>query len=165
MDNNVSPPSQKEIDRLFGRVRKFGDDGCWIWQGACDKAGYGAIKYRGRKINTHRLSLMANLGVSELPKGMDVMHTCNCRQCVNPSHLKLGTRSENMKHAHEDGRGYDFIAHGEEHACSKLSESDVREIRRLREKGLSLESIARRYGVAKRTVFGVVSGSSWKHIQ
>lgn len=79
---------------------------CWEWQGALTSAGYGMLG-RGRRgegnVLAHRLSYeMATDQV--IPAGMDLCHSCNNRKCVNPDHLYVGTRADNMRQAQREGR-------------------------------------------------------------
>jgi len=67
--------------------------GCWEWQGARNKDGYGAVGIRDGNQRVHRLSYEANIG----PIGdMCVLHSCDNPPCCNPLHLFLGTHAENM---------------------------------------------------------------------
>jgi len=78
------------------------DSGCWEWQRARFKSGYGAIRVDRKATTTHRVAY--RLWVGEIPAGMFVLHRCdNCR-CVNPAHLFLGTHHDNMKDATAKGR-------------------------------------------------------------
>jgi hypothetical protein len=79
---------------------------CWEWQGAITSFGYGMLG-RGRRgegnILAHRLSYEMAHDAS-IPAGMDLCHECNNRRCVNPNHLYIGTRKDNMQQAKRDGR-------------------------------------------------------------
>jgi hypothetical protein len=46
-----------------------------------------------------------------IPDGMILMHTCDVSRCVNPDHLRVGTRADNMADMYSKGRH----AHGERH--------------------------------------------------
>lgn len=85
------------------------EGGCWLWQGALNH-GYGIIQL-GRKpgegtARVHRVIYEHFIGPLEMPPplGPDVMHSCHVRNCVNPAHLVLGTRAENMASSQRDGR-------------------------------------------------------------
>jgi hypothetical protein len=71
---------------------------CWIWTGSRyqDKTGltYGQTTYRGKRMGAHRASFLMHGGV--IPDGLDVMHACDVKPCVRPSHLSAGTRTENL---------------------------------------------------------------------
>lgn len=50
----------------------------------------------------HRLSYEDFWG--DIPRGFIVMHTCDNPSCINPLHLRLGTRGNNLKDAYDKGR-------------------------------------------------------------
>ena len=92
---------QNPTTRFLKFVNKTSN--CWLWTGGIFKCGYG--KFRGptgKTIYAHRFSYEIHKG--EIPKDKWVLHTCDIRLCVNPWHLWLGTRLENMQDASKKGR-------------------------------------------------------------
>ena len=67
---------------------------CWEWVGPLHGGGYGHKYYRGRFWSTHRLVWSALVG--PIPDNMDIDHLCRNRQCCNPDHLEVVTRSTNL---------------------------------------------------------------------
>lgn len=57
--------------------------------------GYGVFMVDKRRILAHRFSYQHYVG--PIPPGMDVDHRCRNRACVNPSHLRTATRSQNLQ--------------------------------------------------------------------
>ena len=53
---------------------------------------------------------------------------------------------------------------GESNNASKLTSSDVLEIRRLSLEGMSQRKIAKLFGVVKFTIHSIVKGLTWKHV-
>lgn len=114
------------------------NSGCWLWVGALQNSGYGHVKIpRSRKsTGAHRLSYMLHVG--PIPDGMDVCHKCDTKTCVNPAHLFVGTRLENLRDCVAKGRNSRGIARslmmaGERSHRAKLTWEKVREIRRMYE--------------------------------
>jgi hypothetical protein len=64
--------------------------------------GYGAIAFDNKKYLAHRAVYSAIHG--SIPRELDVCHACDNRACINPSHLWLGTRKQNMEDMVAKGR-------------------------------------------------------------
>lgn len=98
--------------------------GCRIWLGAVNKvSGYGLIGTGRKLISTHRAAWEEAYGT--IPDGLCVLHRCDIRCCINPSHLFLGGHLENSHDAIAKGRA----ATGEKHGNCKLSDAEVTSIR------------------------------------
>ncbi len=98
--------AQTCLDDVLARCEPT-DSGCWEWQGASSKKGYGRIKYRGRLALPHRVVAYAMGTIKEVyePRRKQlVIHKCDNPRCCNPAHLDAGTNSENMKDCVRKGR-------------------------------------------------------------
>jgi len=137
-------------------------DTCWFWTGKTwPVTGYGRL---GRQ-RAHRLAY--ELFVGPIPNGRGfhgtcVCHTCDVRLCVNPAHLWLGTNGDNLRDMRDKGR---LVApRGAAHPRAKLTDDRVREIRKLREAGLSLEALRERFGVTTSVLSGICRRTRWAHV-
>ena len=101
MGKRGRPPwTQAERERVFwSRVDKTAD--CWVWQGPCFK-GYGYLGNNSKVFLAHRFAYESMNG--PIPQGMFVLHRCDNRPCVNPSHLWLGTAKDNIRDCIAKGR-------------------------------------------------------------
>ena len=147
--------------------RSAGETACWIWMRAVDSSGYGALKVRGRKLNAHRYSYELHYGT--IPDGLDVCHRCNTRLCVNPAHLYVGTRKQNVADSIAAGT-YHFLSggganqKGEKNPHATLTNEEVLEIYQRAWSGERLQKIADDYGIVKSVVVRIKHGERWAHI-
>jgi len=88
------------------------------------------------------------------------MHTCDNKVCCNPSHLRLGTQTENVADMVQKGRG----AKGEKHGFSRLTSKEVLQIRKMHFSGLSIPKLAGKFGVSVSAISSIVTGRAWKHV-
>lgn len=77
---------------------------CWLWQNYRQSSGYGQTYVEGKRILAHRLSWMAFKG--PIPEGLNVLHKCDTKRCVNPAHLFLGSQADNVKDCIDKGRSH-----------------------------------------------------------
>lgn len=147
---------------MFDRTHPEPNTGCWIWVAAIDhRHGYGAVKVGASVRRAHRVAYQIANGVT-IPSTFDVCHRCDTRCCVNPDHLFIGTRSDNMQDCIRKGRFSPIpILAGECSPNSKLTEDDVRAIRL---DPRSQREIARSYGVDKGTIAHILHRKTWRHI-
>lgn len=150
----MSPPRVPLKDRLLAR-RKITPSGCWLYTGVIDRYGYGCIgEGRRSQLKAHRASYVAFVG--EIPPGKWVLHKCDIPSCINPAHLFIGTAKDNTADMIKKGRRP--VLKGENHPMSVLSDAEVRSIKRLRAKGLTLTNIADRFGISFQHVSAISRG-------
>lgn len=73
-------------------------DGCWTWTAATQSRGYGSVGLAdgtGKTALAHRVAYEHAVG--PIPDGMTIDHLCRNRKCVNPDHLEVVTRPENIR--------------------------------------------------------------------
>lgn len=94
---------------FWDRIDTEPDKGtCWLWQGATNTYGYGAIKFglnadgKRRQLLAHRIAFVQMKG--PLLAGEDILHSCDERLCCNPAHMRPGTQLENLADMRAKGR-------------------------------------------------------------
>lgn len=90
--------------------------GCWLWGRKRNGYGYGVLTgIPERQIGENRAHRAAwSLWNEEpIPDGLIVLHSCDTPACVNPTHLRVGTKMENSQEMIQRGRG---IAQFQPHA-------------------------------------------------
>lgn len=96
----LTPDLIKQFESLPHRFKTkvaFGE-GCWEWQAAKDRPGYGRFWSGSRErgiIMAHRWIYMELTG--EDIDGLDVDHLCRNPGCVRIDHLEPVTRGDNMR--------------------------------------------------------------------
>lgn len=154
-------------DRFEAKVdRSAGPDGCWPWTAATLWDGYGVINVRQRphrNVLAHRLAY--SLAHGPIEDGMCVLHSCDNPPCVNPAHLRIGTRKENTGDMVARGRQRYATPWRSSPGSRRLSADGVAIIRAFRRHTwLTLKEIGQRMGFSTVTICSVATGKTWKHL-
>lgn len=178
----------KRLARFWARVAQCAhahpcQECCWLWHGKRDADGYGTLWITldagaRRYLKAHRVAwALATTGAFLLADpALVIRHQCNCKTCVNPSHLLSGTPQDNVADAVRDklfarGRRHGSktqpsrTARGERHGAARLTNAIVRAIRADFATGTySQRALARKYALGPSHVHGIVHGTLWRHI-
>lgn len=150
--------SFEEIDVFYNEIAvAFGGDECLIWPFARNPNGYPRVYQNGGKKYAHRVICEKVHGAG--PEGKpDVAHSCGNGHlgCVNPKHLRWATKRENT----QDTVLHGTKSRGERHGNSKLTESDVREIRLLCETHTQ-KQVAALFNVGRHAITDIIAGRNW----
>lgn len=68
--------------------------GCWIWNKGTSN-GYGGCRVGNTVVRAHRFVYESLVGPIAL--GMDLLHKCDVKLCVNPEHMYQGTDYDNAQ--------------------------------------------------------------------
>lgn len=138
---------------------------CWPWIG--NAAPYGKINSRGYPLVVKETQISAHRAMWGLVHGFipdrqtDVCHTCDNPRCVNPLHLFLGSRADNLKDAATKRRMHP----GSRHGMSKLTEEKVLAMRaEYAAGGISQAALGRKYGINSGTTCEIINRKLWTHI-
>lgn len=154
---NVRSPFIHE--RFWSRVNVTVNIRCWQWLGRKDENGYGQVRINGKTMRAPRVAFWLRNG--KWPN--NACHTCDNPVCCNPNHIFDGTRSDNMRDMVSKGRNKTRI--GEQHGRSVLTDQKVLDMRsNYRDGGISLESLAKKYGCSFSTAQRVIKRHNWKHL-
>jgi len=150
------------IDRFFRYVGRKQESGCILWTG-CTTQGYGVIGcgVPGSKKMLRASHVSYELFVGPVPGGLFVLHKCDNPPCINPTHLFLGTQTDNMADKVTKNRHHK----GEEHVSAKLSNEKVLAIRRrYAAREANQYQLAAEYGVAQSLIWRVINKRVWTHV-
>ena len=163
MANQYTTGSKERIPlavRFLKYVGRKTKNGCILWTGYTNGFGYGSIwsAEAGKPVSAHCVSYAFFIGPID---GQCVLHKCDNPPCVNPAHLFLGSRAENM---------FDKVAKGRQHkgertGGAKLTEKAVKEIRRRFAAGESQASIAKYFAISPSSISRIVHRHDWKHVK
>lgn len=161
----------KDQQRFWAKVNKNGSvpnhdkslGHCWVWT-ACKTFGYGKF-YTGGRSNkkfwrAHCWSFVLEYG-SLAPESC-VLHKCDNRACVRPSHLYAGTKLDNARDTKERGRLNP--AREESHYSAKMTRRTVVVARKKYASGVSVKELAAIYQVKSCTMSAIVHGKTWKNV-
>lgn len=95
--------------RFESHYDRAGSGECWMWKAR----GRGSYKYgsfrlssdpTAHSIGAHRAAWILYRG--PIPIGVCVCHSCDTPGCVNPAHLFLGSKADNLADMHRKGREF-----------------------------------------------------------
>lgn len=104
----------------------------------------------------HRLVMSAFYGESNL----HVNHIDGNKSNNSIENLEYCTIQENNHHAKVNN----LVAHGCKIKGAKLNESNIKEIRHLKDSGLSVKSIASKFNVHEQNIYAILQGKSWTRV-
>lgn len=160
----MSRASLPLAERFWVKVDRRGPDECWPWKASKHRLGYGFIRVDGVCTTASRVALYLHTG--EWPR--NACHRCDNPGCVNPAHLYDGSVADNMRDCVQRGR-FRYLkpqgqSTGERNGQAKLSEDDVRAIRRERAEGVTLSTLSKKYGVGSPTISMIARRLMWRHV-
>ncbi len=131
---------------------KIIESGCW----ECTShalAGKGYPYLQRNNINTRVARYMWEKYKDEIPEGLQVLHKCDNKICINLDHLYLGTNDDNMRDK----------AIRERCVQIKISNKEVIRIRELAGK-IPRKYLALYYGVRVNTICRIINRKRRRHI-
>ena len=135
------------------------ENGCWICTShAPNSKGYPRINVNKRRVYLNRHMYQKHKG--DIPEGHDVCHKCDNPMCINPDHLFVGTRKDNVQDCIEKERNI----RGENSNFAILTEEQVREIK-FGYKNLMYKEIASLYNVSPPLISLIKNNKRWKHVK
>lgn len=118
---------------------------------------------RSKKEFVHRLVAKAFIGEEPFPNAC-VLHADDDPGNNAVANLRWGTRKDNHLDRMKNRGWNKRIVRGSEAKNAKLSERDVRVIRKIRTGGARLVWIAELYQVSPSTISDIVKSRHWKHV-
>jgi hypothetical protein len=153
------------------------DNGCWPSPyGEIGPGGHARIKVAGQRVFVHKLAWLAG-GGEPIPTDGRILHVCdnppcirndscgtyevNGIECPRVGHLYLGTISINNTDKALKGRA----TRGVDYWSAKLTEDDVRAIRKAHANGARQAELARQYHMSASGMSSVLHHESWRHVE
>jgi len=159
-----------------------------ILKTASDSDGYQVVTLYNPKPMTKKVhQLVMRAFVGPCPKNQEINHKNGIKVDNTRTNLEYVTPRQNKDHAirhkltafgdrnamrkypgknkiGEYAKNHPERVQGINNPKAKLSENDVREIRRLSDTGIQTIIVARRFGVTTTTIRGIKNRSHWRHI-
>lgn len=157
-------------ERFLEKVNLHGGTACWNWAGSRSGSGYGQFWDGSRNIPAHWFLLD-----SRPEKGQEACHHCDNKLCVRPSHIFIGTRSDNMRDMVSKGRHNAIpgcvamlkvrrVKSGQNNHEAVLSDADAATIKAIKPGYGRGVAVAKHFKVSATVVSGIWSGKRWAHI-
>lgn len=153
----------RTLFRFWAKVNKHGPNGCWTWIAGRFSTGYGQFWAAGKNHSTHRFVWEITNG--PIPEGQGshgtcVLHRCDNRICVNPSHLFLGSIQDNVADRGQKRRHR--VLRGEACPWSRLNDA---EILKIRSDPRIQREVALELGVSRPLISRIRNQKIWAHVR
>lgn len=146
-------------ERLFANSTVNSITNCWNWNKTKTIQGYGRIKVNKKLYLPHRLSYEEFIG----PIGdLCVLHKCDNPSCINPEHLFLGTKKDNVQDMFNKGR--ENPRKGIYNGNSKLKPHHILKIRSLFKEGTNKPILRQLFGLTDQHLNAILTYKIWKEI-
>lgn len=149
------------VERFWKKVDvSGGPTACWLWTGSdtgghpdrrTPTPGYGRLWVGGRLVLAHRFSY--ELHYTKVADDKLVCHHCDNPPCVNPTHLFVGTGTDNLNDSIKKGRRSRLLA--------------VDAVRRIRVRfavGGSVKELCQEFNTYRDVIGRIVRGESYRGI-
>ena len=150
-----SENARAKARRPYAKVLKT-----WIAKG--NQRRHVSLGYNGSEGRKARIvsNLVAEAFIGPRPEGLDVCHNNGDSLDDRAVNLRYDTRAGNMADTVEHGTR----RQGESSHFAKITEDDVREIRRRRAAGEAHKTIAADFGICEDNSSAICRRVSWKHV-
>lgn len=142
-----STATTRYMGDFWSKVKKGTPEECWPWLGYVKPSGHGLTSIRGLMMHTSRKAWILTHG--HIADNLNVLHKCDNAICCNPTHMYLGTRTDNMVDAFTN-RPFDERIAGSQ--SRKLSKVQLAELWQMRRGGAKLKECAAKFEVHIGTI-------------
>jgi hypothetical protein len=127
-----------------------------------NKSGHIALTFRvdGRSIATYIHHVVAEMAHGPRPGGLNVLHRDDDKSNNWPDNLYYGTQAQNTRDAIVNG----LFVTGQRRTQAKVTDDDVRQIRRLLAAGERQTEIGPKFGISSQLVNAIARGRRWAHV-
>ena len=141
--------TESDKQRFWNKVAVKSKNECWKWIGY-KPTKYGNMSVNNKGENVQRISYFLEYG--QFDESLDVCHSCDEPTCVNPKHLFIGTRKDNMQDMASKDRGTKFSDKSDIILAAELHYQE----------GLTYQEISDNLGCSKQTVYAWLNFRSRK---
>ena len=140
---------------------------CWEWQRSMSgpDGHQPQINVHGKPQNAARLAYALSKGlqsIAELPATQTVWRSCSNWRCINPEHLRIGSRKQQQKALAKAGVYKQDAATRLRMRAARPSKLTLDDARRIRASTDLVKVTAAREGVSTSTVINIRRGRTWR---
>jgi len=146
------PSSTADVIRDIRARTVVTETGCYEWTGATNSDGRAKKTINRKSTKLSRWIMVMQGELDSLDSPLWVLHHCDNPRCIRPSHMYVGTATDN---------NHDIVTRGR-HGTAKLKPEQVLEIRKLASQKVSQYKIAKQFNITQANVSGIHLRKNWK---